>query len=412
MHAPNRSADRERPATYREIFAVGEFSAVFVAFLLSVAGDQFAKVAVAVLVYARTDSQLLSAIAFGIGYVPWVIGGPVLASLGDRFRPRTVMIACDVTSTLLVAAIAIPGLPLWLLIGLLLASSALAPAFLAARSASLPEILDGDRYVLGLSVTKVAHQFAQVTGFLGGGLLIKLASPPGAILVDAATFAASGLIIARFMKPRERPHQAGRSSLLRDSVDGLRLTLGSRPLASYMFLAWIGAAFLAAPEGLMPSYARYLGGDERLVGALYAGIPLGATVGLICYGRLVRPTRRYGWIRSLALLSLLSLVPIALDPGPWPLFALLVVAGFGSAFQLGVNAAFVRTVPPPFRARAFGVAAAGLQAVQGAAIALAGALADHCAPPIVVGVCGLIGALAALPVLLRWPADQDSVDSA
>jgi hypothetical protein len=153
----------------------------------------------------------------------------------------------------------------------------------------------------------------------------------------------------------------------------------------------------------MVGYAQHLGGDALVVGALYAAIPLGTTVGLLCYSRLVPPARRPRLIPAMALVSLSALVPIAADPGLGTVLALLFVAGFGGAFQVGLNAAFVQAVPAAIRARAFGVAASGLQAAQGMTIAVSGALADHLAPPLVVGACGLVGAAAALLTVARWP---------
>jgi hypothetical protein len=63
-------------ASYRDVFAVGEFRALFVAHLLSLVGDQLSRVAVSVLVYARTGSALVAAVAFAISYLPWVVIGP------------------------------------------------------------------------------------------------------------------------------------------------------------------------------------------------------------------------------------------------------------------------------------------------------------------------------------------------
>ena len=51
----------ERPATFREVFAVREFRPLFGTYLLSTAGDELARVALTVLVYQRTASPLLSA---------------------------------------------------------------------------------------------------------------------------------------------------------------------------------------------------------------------------------------------------------------------------------------------------------------------------------------------------------------
>ncbi len=82
-----------RPATYRDVFAVGEFRAVFLADLLSLLGDQIAAVAVAVLVYERSGSPLLSALGYATAYVPWLLGGPFLAAWAERFPARRVLVA-------------------------------------------------------------------------------------------------------------------------------------------------------------------------------------------------------------------------------------------------------------------------------------------------------------------------------
>jgi hypothetical protein len=263
-------------------------------------------------------------------------------------------------------------------------------------------MLQGDRYVLGLGAMKVAYQFAQVAGFLIGGLLVKFTSTAGAILIDAATFGVSAALVLLFVHRRTPSPEGPRTGIWGDTLGGLRVVFGHKLLVRYMLLAWVGAAFLTAPEGLMPAYGKYLRGDELVVGLLYAAIPFGSTIGLVVYARLVPPARRRAQIRQMALLSLLALAPVGLDPGLGPLLGLLTLAGFAGAFQLGLNAAFVQAVPVAFRARAFGVAVAGLQVVQGLAIALCGALADRFDPPMVVGACGLVGALAALPAILCW----------
>jgi MFS family permease len=261
--------------------------------------------------------------------------------------------------------------------------------------------------VLGTSLSGIAHQAAQVGGFLAGGLLVKHTSMRGAILIDAATFAVSAALIASFMADRRRAAPARATGLFGASLEGLRLTLGSRVLTRYMVLGWVGAAFLAAPQGLMPTYARHLGGDAVVVGLLFAALPLGATVGLVGYARLVSPRARRRHIPALALASVLGLVPAALDP-PLPLLVvLLVLCGAATAFQVGLNAAFVQALAPAIRARAFGVAAAGLQVAQGLAIAASGALADRFEPPLVVGGCGLVGAAAAWAALRGWPGERE-----
>ena len=72
-----------------------EFRALWLSVILSSAGDRLALVALAVLVYERTNSPLLAAVAYAAGYLPWVIGGLFLSDLADRYPRRTVMVACD-----------------------------------------------------------------------------------------------------------------------------------------------------------------------------------------------------------------------------------------------------------------------------------------------------------------------------
>jgi MFS family permease len=63
--------------------------------VLSFAGDQFARVAIAILVYGRIHSPFLTALAYAPTYLPPIAGGPLLSGLADLFRRRRVMIVCD-----------------------------------------------------------------------------------------------------------------------------------------------------------------------------------------------------------------------------------------------------------------------------------------------------------------------------
>src|SRR5918992_385903 len=67
----------EEQATYREVFAIGEFRTLWLAQALSYIGDQLAQVALAILVYHRTGSPLLTAVTYALTYLPPIVGGPV-----------------------------------------------------------------------------------------------------------------------------------------------------------------------------------------------------------------------------------------------------------------------------------------------------------------------------------------------
>ena len=47
--------------------------------VLSFAGDQFAQVAIAILIYGRTHSPFLTVLAYALTYLPPIAGGPLLS---------------------------------------------------------------------------------------------------------------------------------------------------------------------------------------------------------------------------------------------------------------------------------------------------------------------------------------------
>jgi hypothetical protein len=53
VHPGRHRRAPEARSSYREVFAIGEFRALWSAQVLSFAGDQFAQVAIAILVYGR-----------------------------------------------------------------------------------------------------------------------------------------------------------------------------------------------------------------------------------------------------------------------------------------------------------------------------------------------------------------------
>jgi MFS family permease len=125
-------------STFRAVFAVREFRALWFSEILSIAGDRLALVALTLLVYDRTRSPLLAAAAYAAGYVPWVVGGLFLADAADRYPRRSVMVGCDAVRAVLVMVMAVPGVPLWVLVALLFATTTFTPPFEPDRPSPVP----------------------------------------------------------------------------------------------------------------------------------------------------------------------------------------------------------------------------------------------------------------------------------
>jgi MFS family permease len=411
MEAPvsDETRTRERPATFREVFGQSEYRAIFAASALSWIGDYIAKAAVTVLVYQETSSVALSAAAFAVSYLPWLIGGPLLAAVAERHSYRTVMIVCDLARMVLVALVAIHHLPVWLILVLLFLTTLANSPSQAAKSALLPLVLTGDRLVVGLSLQASAGQAAQVAGYAAGAAIAAWDTST-ALLINSATFAVSALMIRFGVRQRQPAVDRSRGShLFREIGEGFRIVLGTPALRAIAVLVWASMLFAIVPEGLAAAWADEHGtsGAQRGVAQalIMAANPIGFIVGGLVIGRLVRPSLRQSLVRPFAVLSPLVLVPALLDPPPVVVAVLSAACGFLVAGLLPVaNGLFVQALPNGYRARAFGVMSTGLQVTQGAAVLVTGMLASHFSIPRVVGLWSLAGALLMLAAALQWPS--------
>ncbi len=393
------------PASYRDIFAATEFRWLWLAHLLSVIGDQFARVALTLLVFDRTESAGLAALTYALTYLPDLVGGAALAGLADRFPRRDVMVATDLARALLVAVMAVPGVPLAGQICLLALVQLLAAPFSAARQAALADILRGDRLAQGLGIFSMTYQTALVVGFGGGAALVAWLGVPAALLVNAATFALSALLIARRVAPH-RPVAPAREAGTVPAGQWATVRAGWRVVARDPRLLTLLAiaccsGFYVVPEGLAVPFAAELDAGAAATGWLLVANPVGTVIGMLVLGRL-RPERRMALMGPLAVASSLVLIPTGLVPGLAISVLLWTVSGACSAHDMVVQATYVESVPAHRRGQAVGLAIAALRAAQGLAIVLAGVLAQLLSPSTIIVVAAALGVVAAAAAWRRW----------
>jgi MFS family permease len=413
--AASRAPSRPGRPTFHEVFAVREFRALWLAQLLSVAGDQLARVAMTVLVFDRTHSALWTALTYAVTFLPWVIGGLALSGLADRLPRRQVMVACDVARTVLVCLMALvslkapPAAALWIMVTLLFVVTLLDSPFKSARSAMLPDVLPGERYVLGTAVTQTTLQVGMVSGFALGGLVVAIVGVRAALLADAATFAASAGL-ARFwvhQRPAAAHSAVGNRSQFAEMAAGMRLVFCDHRLRTLMLLGWL-VAFYVVPMGLAAPYAASFHTSLPIpisTGLVFAAAPFGTALGAVVLGRVVAPASRQRLMGPLATASCGLLLLCWLQPGL--VAALLIIAGSGAcaSYQMAANAAFVAAVPPERRGQAFGLANGGMQVSQGLWIVLAGATASSNAisPATAIAISGGLGAVLAAALAISYP---------
>jgi hypothetical protein len=380
-----------RPATLQDVLAVAEFRALLLADVLSVGGDQIARVALSVTVFKRTGSPLLAALTYAASIIPASAGGILLGGLADRFPRRRVMITCDLARAGLVLIMIVPRMPLAALVALLAVVTFCDTPFMSARAALFPDVLAGDRYVVGTAVTQTVAQGAVVAGSATAGVIVALAGPDACLLTDAASFAASALITWFAVKARPAPATlaAGRVTAV---MGGIRHVFATPSLRLPLLLGCVGA-FSAVPDALAAPLARGTGGGPVSSGLIFAASAAGAAAGMIAFSRLVPPAPRQLWVPPLAVASNVVLIAAAAQPGLPALLAIVLASGLCACYQAPCNAAFVVAAPDSRRGQVFGVARATMALAQAGAMTIAGATAAHFPAAMVVAGSGAIGAV-------------------
>ncbi|QKW23388.1 MFS transporter [Kitasatospora sp. NA04385] len=360
--------------TYREVLGDPRFRLLFTTRTLGIVGDSLRITTLAVLIYAGTRSALLSAVAFGIGFLPQLLGSMLLGSLADRLRPRALITAgylLDAAAAALLALVRMPVAASLLLVG---AVAVLTPLFNGASGRLVAQTLHGDAYVLGRSLTQVAASGAQLLGLAGGGVTVALLGTRGALLAAAALHLANALAIRLRLPDLPAPRGAG-GSVVRQSWRGNGELLRGTAVRRLLLAQWLPSAAVTGAESLVIAYAGARGFRTGGYGFLLACLPIGMLAGDLLVGRFAAPATRERLVAPLAALMGLPLLVFAL-PVPLPLCAAaLLAAGFGFAYALGLQRTFLDALPADGQGQAFTLLGSGNMTLQGVGPALFGTLA-------------------------------------
>ena len=259
---------------------------LFVGNAVSQLGQQMTNVAVAIQVYALTESSFYVGLVglFGLGpLVAFGLYGGAIADAMDRRSLALIASAGLWGVSVLLAVQAIVGLEsVWLLYALVAVQSAFYALNNPARGAIVPRLLDKHLLPAASALNMAAFNLGFTVGPIVGALVIQWQGFAAAYLIDVLTFSAAyyGLLRLPRMPPEGEVTRAG----LRSVVDGLRFLKGARNLRM-TFVLDLCAMVLAQPRALFPALAyKVYGGGAATVGLLQAAPAAGALVAFLFSG--------------------------------------------------------------------------------------------------------------------------------
>ena len=306
------------------------FAPFWTAFTVSSFGNCITTLAIQVLVVLTLHEG-----AGGVGllqaalWLPYLLFGVVAGVLVDRAQRRPLLIATDLARGVLLVAVPVLAtthdLTLTTLLIFMAIFGLLSLVNDAAAQSFLPRLVPPHLLIAANARLDQSDAVAQTSGPAVAGALVWLLSAPWAVLVDAASYLASGVLLLRVPVVEPARRRAPLRTVRHEAVEGLRWVYTHtmlRPLALsthswFFFLALAGA--VETPFAL-----RILGLNALGLGLVLAVGGIGGLAGSLAATRL---GARFGTGRVVVACSALTGLAwgvIALSPpGPagWFLFA-------------------------------------------------------------------------------------------
>jgi MFS family permease len=342
--------------------------------------------------------------------VAFLLAGGVIA---DRMSRRAVMLASDVVrgaAEAILGILLVTGRPsVWVIGALAVVQGAAAAAFLPASTGLVPAVVSPANLQQANQLQEVAGSAANIAGPALAGVLIVTASPGWAIILDAASFAVSIVLLAA-MRLGNVPRPARQHFLtdLREGWDEFR----SRRWLWPMVIAFSLVNLLVGAYSVLGPVAseRYLGGA-----AAWATITAVGGIGSVAGGLMAARLRpRHPLRLGVSVVVIGGFTPLAFAVGlPVPAIAAIgALAGTGIILFLTLfNSTMQRQVPDRSLSRVTSYTWFGALSAYPLGLAIAGPVASVLGVRTALLLTGLLWILAVVS-LLAVPDVRNLTDEA
>jgi DHA3 family macrolide efflux protein-like MFS transporter len=359
------------------VFRRRNFSLLWVAQLISVAGSALTALAASILVYRLTGSALSVGLMLMATALPSLLVGLVAGVFVDRWDRKRILIAADLIRAALVGAIPflVPFGIAWLY-AIVIVSSAVGQFFNPAHASLLPETASDEELAAANAFMAISSFGSTAIGFAAAGLIAAQFPIDWAFSLDALSFLISALCIWGIrVAPLAIDDRTTVATVLRNLRAGAHFLVDTPSLRS-MFLIYlpIFTCFGFMNTLVLPFALRALHASEFQYGLLPGVESIGLVAGSLLMARLADRLHAGQWL-ALSFVGM-GLIEIVFAQAPTvPLaIALYTVNGFLNAPSIiGRQLVIQRGTPRELRGRvnsaffvtrdvafAIGMASAGL----------------------------------------------------
>ena len=340
------------------------FHLLITSLAVSSCGDWLYNVALLALVYERTGSPTRVSLTTAARVVPVVVLGPLGGVMADRFDRRRLMIGADLIRAalmVLLGIVAAAGLPILLAPALAGAAAAAGVVYPSCVAACTARFVDDHELQRANAVRSAVGQAAIVAGPALGALMMVVAGPSVAILLNAVTFIASACAVGAIragekFAPPERSGEVQMPSVLAEIRTGAQALRGAPAAIRLVAADLLCSAVYGMLTVTLVLVGRKVGAGTGGYGLLLGGFGVGGVVGAAVTARLDAPSRWRGTLAFALLLVGVSLAALAVVPTLAGALALAVLGGGGMIVgEVLGETALPRMLDDEVLARAYGL---------------------------------------------------------
>ncbi len=326
-------------------------------------------------------------------FIPTTFLGPAAGVIADRFSRKTIMVVSDLLRVFIVLAFLLVRRPehVWLVYILALVQESIWTFYDPARKASVPNLCSKEELILANALSGATWSMMLAFGAALGGFITFLYGWQTAIVIDAATFLISALMLAGLDLPHILPEKKEKPTWrdftgITDLWEGFKYVYRHREVATLLLVksGWALSGGILVLLTVFGEQVFTTGGQGGKSGILYSVRGLGAAIGPILAWHYFGETRK-DMYRSISLAFFVSAgAYILFSRAPTLLWAVpfVLLGHIGGSIQWVFSTTLLQQiVPDQFRGRVFAAEMALLTLILSLSTYFTGLGLDHGVDP-------------------------------
>ncbi len=355
-------------------------------------GNQAHTIAMMFWLKHATGSAGVMGLIMMLAMLPGVLLGPLGGTIADRYSRKGIIVFCDIFSGVAVISLAVflflspqatnPGV-VWLgTVAVIL--GILGAIFRPAVSASIPDLVPGEKVAAANSFHQSSFQVSALIGQGTGGVLFRILGAPLLFLIDGITYLVSAFSESFIRIPQIIPETTKGTreivrTFLRETGEGFTYIWKRRGMRNLFLAATVLNFFMSPFAVLLPFYIEdHLHATPDWFGYFLAVIGAGSMMGYTLAGA-IRATGRARMVAVITMLILDALTIASLGIISSPVTALIIglLIGILNGFvNINIITILQVTTPGRIRGRVFGFLGTIAGGLVPVGMGLAGVVAD------------------------------------